>query len=253
MSPESSEPKEKGTPAKKEEICERPLLCPEEWQSGEGEKVLGEYHSDVVPKEKTLEEADLDSFEQFWRERSAVNVRGEYHKEGAPHLERSDDWNLLREEMRQKLAEEQAASGEQTVLPEGGMGEPTKIDRVIDLHTVEVASYAIFRALFGRGIKVPIKREGFIDMEVMVKNKDIILNTKQLFPVTIPELVVWRVIFAYKGKPILEMGRGVKGGLKIHRWRVILLLVEVYRTNRRARKRAKALMKSAGQEEGRDG
>lgn len=210
---------------------------------------MGEYHGDAVLKEKSMEEADLDSFEQLWRERSAVNVRGEYHKKGAPHLERSDDWNLLRKEMRQKLAEEQVAIGEQVAPQEGGKGEPPKMDRVIDLHTIEVASYAIFRALFGRGIKFPIKREGLIDMEVIVKNKDIILNTKQLFPATIPELVVWRVIFAYKGKPIMEMGRGVKRGMKIYRLRVILLLIEVYRTNRRARRRAMALMKSTGQEE----
>ena len=96
-------------------------------------------------------------------------------------------------------------------------------------------SYAIVRALFSQGITVPIKREGMVDMELRVRGKDIIIDTKELFPITVPELVVWRVIYAYKGKPVLELGRGVKKGLKIHKYRGMVMLIDVWRGNRKLR------------------
>ena len=75
----------KSSDDEKPEICTNPLLCPEEWEKHEGERILGEYHKDGTEGIST-EEADLASFEKFWDSKSDGNLSSEYHKEGAPHL-----------------------------------------------------------------------------------------------------------------------------------------------------------------------
>jgi hypothetical protein len=127
--------------------------------------------------------------------------------------------------------EKERAQGDD--ISEGHMVAVPKIERVVDLSTLEVASYAIFRALFGRGIRVPIKREGIIDMDVVVRDKDIILNTNSL-TFEVPELSIWKLVLAYQGKPVLEFGRGVKNRVKVYRWRLAMLLLKMWWHGRRA-------------------
>ncbi|MDD1743424.1 MAG: hypothetical protein LUO85_02225 [Methanomassiliicoccales archaeon] len=232
----------------KAEICENPLLCPEEWEEHPGEKVLGEYHKDG-PASLSVEEADLESFEKYWNGKSEGSLTSEYHKEGAPHLH--EPWMTTEEKAPQnqetepveavKLAEPaegervaEAPKKEEAAAKVSPVEGPT-IERPINIHTLEVLSYAVIRALFSQGITLPIKREGFIDMELRVRGKDVTIDTKELFPITVPELVIWRVIYAYKGKPVVELGRGVKKGLKIHAFRGLVMLVDIWRSNRRQR------------------
>jgi hypothetical protein len=231
----------------KPDICENPLLCPEEWEEHPGEKVLGEYHKDSPSTIAATEEADLESFEKYWNSTKGGNISSEYHKKGRPHLDESwvnsfDDETAtenieLEDDSKRK---EQVAAGTspregvKNAIPLDEAGQET-VNRPIDIHTIEMISYAVVRALFSQGISLPIKREGMMDMELTVKGKDIILDTKELFPFTLPELVIWRVIYAYKGKPVLELGRGVKKGLKIHPFRALVMLVDIWRSNRRQR------------------
>ncbi|MGD1061449.1 MAG: hypothetical protein ABR879_08345, partial [Methanomassiliicoccales archaeon] len=66
-------------------------------------------------------------------------------------------------------------------------------------------------------------------------------NTNQLY-FEVPELAVWRIVYSHKGKPIMELGRGVKDGLKIHRLNAVRLGVEVWwggRKNRIAKRKSK--------------
>jgi len=233
--------------AEKVEICENPLLCPEEWEERPGEKVLGEYHKDG-PAGLSVEEADLESFEKYWNGKSEGNLTSEYHKEGAPHLH--EPW-MITEKKAPQDQEAEPVEAPKIVEPveSGTVAEAPKeeaaakaspvegpnIERPINIHTLEVLSYAVVRALFSQGITLPIKREGVIDMELKVRGKDVIIDTKELFPITVPELVIWRVIYAYKGKPVVEFGRGVKKGLKIHAFRGLVMLVDIWRSNRRLR------------------
>jgi hypothetical protein len=92
---------------------------------------------------------------------------------------------------------------------------------------LEVISYAIFRAMFGKSIMVPLKVEGVIDMDFAVKNNDVTLNT-DVIALTPPQLQIWRFIFSYKHKPVLEYGRGIESGVKIHYWRAFLLLLAMW-------------------------
>ncbi len=213
-----------------------------------GEKVLGEYHKDG-PAGISVEEADLASFERYWNSNSEGNLSSEYHKEGAPHLHEPRVVTEKKAPLPQEAAEAIAAPKTEEPVAGGAAVEKPKetgaapeeplaksmIDRPINIHTLEVLSYAVVRALFSQGISLPIKREGIIDMELNVKGKDVILDTKELFPITVPELVIWRVIYAYKGKPVVELGRGVKKGLKIHAFRALVMLVDIWRGNRKQR------------------
>jgi hypothetical protein len=230
----------------KPDICENPLLCPEEWEEHPGERVLGEYHKDSPSTIAATEEADLESFEKYWNSTNGGNISSEYHKKGRPHLDESWDnsvddatgtENIESEDdtKREEVAGRASIGGgtrSTTLL--GETGQET-VNRPINLHTIEMISYAVVRALFSQGISLPIKREGMMDMELTVKGKDIILDTKELFPFTLPDLVIWRVIYAYKGKPVLELGRGVKKGLKIHPFRALVMLTDIWRSNRRQR------------------
>jgi hypothetical protein len=58
------------------------------------------------------------------------------------------------------------------------------------------------------------------------------VNTNQLY-FTLPELAVWHIVHTHKGKPVLEFGRGVKKGIKIHRFRALLFVLELWRGSRK--------------------
>ena len=110
------------------------------------------------------------------------------------------------------------------------MSRVQRLERVIDINTIELLTFAVVRALFGRGVRVPIKREGIIDMEIVIKDKDIIFNTNEIM-FEFPDMAIWRIVFAYKGKPIVEFGRGVKGRVRIHRMRLMAVLLRMWLHN----------------------
>lgn len=254
----------------------RILLNPEEWKEPAGRKVIGEYHKDGLLENVVGSESDLDSFEQYWKAKGKSKMRSEYHKEGAPYVERSQepDDNMSRageiaDKTTEKAAENAAEresgkdSGKDDSKDEENSAPDTNkvadsqarqphIERVIDVATVEVLALAIFRVIFGRGVRVPLKREGFIDMDIVVNDKDVLLNTNE-FLFEVPELAVWRFIFAYKGKPVLEYGRGVKHRIKIYYYRMFCLLLAMWwvgRKKRNAQAKARELHTKAEQTKG---
>ena len=89
--------------------------------------------------------------------------------------------------------------------------------------------------MFGKGIRVPLKREGVIDMDIAVENNDITLNTNDVSFVP-PQLQIWRIIFTYKNKPIIEYGRGIKRGMKIHYGSALIFLLAMWSGGRKTRK-----------------
>ncbi len=253
--------------------CTHPLMCEDEWKDPEGAKVIAEYHKDEAgsEEEKRIEE-DLDAFESYWQRKHGINFQGEYHKEGAPYMEESSGWDghrpriasasAMAEPPQQPAFElqpekgssapvpvpppakrvvEEAASTELDAIPKPSKekGEPLKITEVVDINTLEVVSYWIFRLAFGKELHIPFKKEGVADLDVHFNNKDIIVNTNQLYFV-FPELVVWHITYTHKGRPILEIGRGVKKGMKVHRINAFRLLMEVWMGSKRAEKESKA-------------
>jgi hypothetical protein len=49
--------------------------------------------------------------------------------------------------------------------------EPLKLTEVVDINTLEVISYWIFRIAFGKELHIPIKKEGLADVDVHINNK----------------------------------------------------------------------------------
>ena len=72
-------------------------------------------------------------------------------------------------------------------------------------------------------------------MDITVDNSDVILNTNDVSFVP-PQLNIWRLIFTYKNKPIIEFGRGIKRGMKIHYGSALIFLLAMWSGGRKTRK-----------------
>jgi hypothetical protein len=248
------------------EVC-RDLMCAEEWKDPEGRQVLTEYHKEGLPKELAGVDADLEIFEQYWKKKGGtVKVKGEYHKDGAPFLDRNQNWDTIKksdEPSEETTKSEPTADQKEGETPreqpklkevppsatlksqsQEGASPQRGIQRPIDLGLIEMVSYALFRVAFSKGLNIPIKREGMVDMNVTVRGKEVTINTNQLF-FSVPELNVWHIVYQHKGKPILEIGRGVKNGVKIHRLQAIRLGLEMWNGSRKINKQRLKQLKEA--------
>ena len=341
------------------EKCTRPLLCSEEWKEPEEHKVIAEFHKPGLTQEDADIESDLDAFDKYWRDKSGINFRGEYHKHGAPYLEEPSAWeghgrrpgtgqvppNIIVDELvvdesihleeRAHIAEETHAdrvveevhleervhveeqnglskaktdelvvpekvhveelhiedtqqvisdlpmvppteAGKEPERPRAAISgapeapakvataplaeakktkktisekeagpkeerEPLRLSEVIDISTIETISYMVIRALWGKDINVPIKKDGMVDMDLHIKGKEFLINTNQLY-FSFPELVIWHITYTHKGRPVLEIGRGVKNGMKLHYGGAIRLALEFYFGTKEAQRAKKAAM-----------
>lgn len=247
-----------------DEAC-RDLVCAEEWKDPEGRTVITEFHKEGLPKDKAGVEADLETFERYWKKKgSSVKVKSEYHKEGAPFLdENSEQGPVIEAKDSLEFSVEKQPKQEETVETAPGTPprpEPAKegskgpapagsppqdaVQRPIDTGLIELVSYALIRFAFRDGVSIPIKREGVIDMDVTVKGKEITVNTNQLF-FSVPELNVWHIVYQHKGRPVLEMGRGVKNGMKINTLGAMRLGLEAWNGSRKANKMKRKQLKEA--------
>jgi hypothetical protein len=230
--------------SKKDEDQEHVIMCPADWSDPEYRRILGEFHKGQ-PEDLTSLDSEMKAFENVWTAQSRPKLAGEYHKEGAPFLGWSEQGTVPLPPSAQSTEDYHKMLKEKGV-PESApkeASEPMNIRRSIDLGTVEIITYAMFRTIFGRGVKVPIKREGMMDMDVIVRGKDIILNTNQLFFV-VPDLAVWRIIYSHKGTPVMEFGRGVDKGIKVHRMQAIRLAFEIWKDSKKTQKN-KAKLRAA--------
>lgn len=223
-------------------VC-RDLLCAGEWDEPAGRTVISEYHKDGLAAERPQIEADLDAFDKYWGKRNGAKVTGEYHAEGAPDPESPSSWERKPSGSAKRPAEPAAVPSPQKPAAAGSEEEKETIDRPIDLTTAEVITYALFRMMFGRGLHIPVKREGLVDLDITVRGNDVNVNTNQLL-YAVPELTVWRVIYSHQGKPVFEFGRGLKNGSRIHYLNAAVLLMTLWRQSREINK-AKALKKKA--------
>ena|GEM_PF-935290 len=155
------------------------------------------------------------------------------------HIEATQQPIVITAPPESKLPEKDSGTNSEPVKSESPVHEtepqkPKKslhLSEVLDINTVEVISYLIVRAIWGKEFNVPIKKEGMADIDIHVKGKDITVNTNQLF-FSFPELVVWHITYTHKGRPVLEIGRGVKNGMKLHYYRAARLLLEVWFGNK---------------------
>lgn len=180
----------------------------------------------VKSKTKTTHSEHVLIDPEEWKDRDGQRVIAEYHKKDIPGIQAE---NKIQDEMN----DEEKSSDTET----SGVSSEQKsgISRILDISTVEVITYAFFRAMFGKGIHIPLKKEGVIDMDITVDDSDVILNTNDVSFVP-PQLNIWRLIFTYKNKPIIEFGRGIKRGMKIHYGSALIFLLAMWSGGRKTRK-----------------
>lgn len=115
-----------------------------------------------------------------------------------------------------------------------------RLERVLDVRTLEFLAYTVIRTVLPRRVRYSVKKEGIVDMDIVLFDRDVILNTNKL-EFEVPELSIWRIVYAYKGKAVIEYGRGVKNNIKIYKWRLVRILLGLWWSKRfgKARKEAK--------------
>jgi hypothetical protein len=178
-----------------------------------------------TPKTKITKSEHVLIDPEEWKDSNGQRVIAEYHKK--------DTASQAENEIQDEMIDEKKSSDTETI---GDSSEQKlRISRILDISTVEVITYAFFRAMFGKSIHIPLKREGIIDMDITVDNNDVILNTNDVSFVP-PQLQIWRLIFTYKNKPIIEFGRGIKRGMKIHYGSALIFLLAMWSGGRKTRK-----------------
>jgi hypothetical protein len=130
-------------------------------------------------------------------------------------------------------------------LPEESGEEPgsvqefpsSRLKQPMDLSMMEEIAYLVIRRVFREGVRIPIRKEGMVDLDVIIKGKELVIDVNRLFFDT-PKLSVWRVTLAYMGEPLVLFGRGVKQDLKVHPLRVARFLIRAWMEKRRYEKQA---------------
>ena len=177
------------------------------------------------PKTKTTKSEHVLIDPEEWKDHDGQRVIAEYHK--------TDTESHAENEKQDETNDEEKSSSTDTA--DDSSKKQSFASRILDISTVEVITYAFFRAMFGKSIHIPLKREGVIDMDITVEDNDVILNTNDVSFVP-PQLNIWRLIFMYKNKPIIEYGRGIKRGMKIHYGRAFLFILAMWSGGRKTRK-----------------
>jgi hypothetical protein len=108
----------------------------------------------------------------------------------------------------------------------------------LDTRTVEVLAHTLFGTVFREGVRVPIRVSGLVDMDVVVKDNNVLLNVGRV-EAEIPALSLWRITLAYRGHPVVDYGRGIPNDAKVHVPRLCFLLLMSW-TERRRRFKARA-------------
>jgi hypothetical protein len=187
------------------------------------------------PKTKTIKSEHVLIEPEEWKDHAGRRIIAEYHKKDPLESQAEN-------KMQDKMNEEKKSSNTETT--DDSSEQKLHISRILDISTVEMITYTIFRAIFGKNIQIPLKREGVIDMDIAVKDNDIILNTNNVSFVP-PQLQIWRIIFTYKNKPIIEYGRGIKRGMKIHYGSALIFLLAMWSGGRKTRKAQEKAAKTA--------
>ncbi|MCX6650845.1 MAG: hypothetical protein NT131_04210 [Methanomassiliicoccales archaeon] len=207
------------TEVKEEGPRERVLMCAADWKDPDCRTIIDEFHKDGLGSEILEVDQDLAGFEKAWGDKGPAKFVSEYHKEGAPNLEKYG------------LGDHVPTPGQE----ERPKRSPLTFNRTIDLGTAELLTYALFRAVFGYGVNIPIKKEGVVNMDVTIKGRDVTIDTHEFY-LMVPDLVVWKVIYSHQGQPIVEFGRGVKKGMKVYRLRALKLFLTLWSQSRKAAK-----------------
>jgi hypothetical protein len=103
---------------------------------------------------------------------------------------------------------------------------------------MEEIAYLVIKRVFREGVRIPIRKEGAADFDIIIKGKELVIDINQLFFDT-PKLSVWRVTLAYRGEPLMRLGRGVKRDVKVHLLPMAIFLIRMWMEKRRWEKQVR--------------
>jgi hypothetical protein len=180
--------------------------------------------------------------------------KDDYETKGKTRLIEPDEWHDTPERRviseyhkENKVESNNNSTNEPAESTKNQKSQSCDTSKLIDLPSLEIITYTLSRAIFRRGLRVPLKFEGVIDMDISMKDADIILNTNNV-SFEPPPLKIWRIIFSYKGKPVFEYGRSVKSNLKIYYKNALIFLIAMWIGGRKLRKAKKQAVLDACQD-----
>jgi hypothetical protein len=159
-----------------------------------------------------LRGAQRESAAERQKERASEELEAA-QRESAAERQKERASEALRGAQRESAAERPRGEGPQESRPAQDAPKP-KVSKAFDVSFAEELVYLAIKKMFSGGITIPIRKEGMADLDIVIKDKDVVLDIDKFYP-SQPLLHVWRVTFAYKGEPLAYYGRGVKGDLKI--------------------------------------
>ena len=113
---------------------------------------------------------------------------------------------------------------------------PAPRQKPIDLSLAEELAYVALKKVFPDGLRIPIRKEGLADLDVTIKDKDIVIDVNRLFVSDVPRLSVWKITYAYQGEALVVYGRDVKGDIKVHPLRMARFLARIWLEKGRTKK-----------------
>jgi len=108
----------------------------------------------------------------------------------------------------------------------------------VDFTMMEEIAYLVIKRVFREGVRIPIRKEGAADFDIIIKGKELVIDINRLFFDT-PKLSIWRVTLAYRGEPLVLFGRGVKRDVKVYPLRMAIFLTRMWMEKRRWEKQAR--------------
>jgi len=241
----------KKTPVPRPERPPEPLSAseesewPEDWEEGASRRTISFYHAEGAPylddQGKVHREPPPEELEDLQRRGlvippriveeivgSVVPIREVRKTSTAVSVRAAES-----PPERTRTAPDERPRGESDQESRSVQQLPSpRLKKPLDLSFVEEIAYFALGKLFHEGVRIPIRKEGTADLDVIIKGKEITIDVNRLFFDT-PKFTIWRFTFAYQGETLAVFGRGVKGDLKIHPLRMARFLVRILLEKRR--------------------
>ncbi len=232
----SVEPRLGREPKSKPILPEKELELDVEWEGGAARRTLSFYHAEGAPYLDTdgkLHSTPPDAeMEELLAQGLVVppTIVTQLVGEVLPIREESKSATIypVRAPMTPRSGR---VPGAAKGVPSPGLKAP------MDFSLIEELAFLAIKRVFPEGVRIPIRREGIADLDIIIRGKELTIDFNTLVG-EVPRLAVWRVTFAYQGEPLAVWGRGVKGDLKVHPFRILRLLVRLWYDKRKLKKQA---------------
>lgn len=161
-----------------------------------------------------------------------------------PFPEAAERARTLNENRRVAAEDAKVVAAGGVVTQEGGdPSAPRKtpsnrVKRPFDITGIEQLAFLALNGIFPDGIRIPIRKEGMMDFDVVIKGKEIMIDVKGPLA-DVPSLAVWRLTFAFEGEPLAMYGRGVKGDVKVYKLRVLKFIIRASLAKRKRKRLAR--------------